>query len=696
MKQRYVDYMKGVHPRRAFLDGLEAEMNRTLQRGRRRIPQTRMIAAAAAAVALAVIGLRMIAVRPTDVIGQPPVVTAASALPDDSPLSQGSEPECTPAPTDACSDPSESGALFALQMIEEDAPEAPAADANPWYGCRLLTCETLTVYAENSTDSEIAAILQIGDAIWYDNPDGPTSDGSLQAIRWWNGSGMQTGWAGGFEPSDAESPLRALECTGKIRAPGVAMRYGAAIRSPEIARLDEGQYLSLYYQYGNWVFASTAPYDQTGEAPDPPAAGWIHVQDLWGIAAPSSEPTASSITTADDMRLELAFSGGAYWTTPDIVENSFARAMMFEDNLVGAHDSLPLEIRSGPDPDSPLIATLLPGTAYWLPDPPDDLHPSAVDSGCLTVRWLDEGTNELVDGWMCVRCDGSSGKDADNPVEPVQLPGRVCAEGACLRYGRSEDAPVIAELEVGQKLRLAYRAGNWIYASTEHFLEDGEAAATGWIHISEVEQLQWRTSIHCVELLADAVNVRDQPDGEIVATITREAAAQGAIRYGGATVPGQKGDWHYVILDRFSQAPVTGYISADLAHLNTFALGDELSLDGVVSCTLRYASAGYADGRLIEETISGERLHAWLARLSGASSAALDEPVCGEGAASLTLVWEDGREAELPLSGDSCTRVRHEDVTYDLRTPAERTAAFLNDGGVNLFDILPQYFDAFR
>lgn len=135
-------------------------------------------------------------------------------------------------------------------------------------------------------------------------------------------------------------------------------------------------------------------------------------------------------------------------------------------------------------------------------------------------------------------------------------------------------------------------------------------------------------------------------------------------------------------------------VSADLSRLHTFRLEAELELDGVTCATLRYSESSALGAA--EQTVAGERLDMLLERLRGAYSQETDAEVCAEGSAQITLTYEDGHTIALPLSGDSCTQVRYENVVYDLRTDAERTEHFLNDGGVNLRDILSPLFDQIK
>lgn len=414
-------------------------------------------------------------------------------------------------------------------------------------------------------------------------------------------------------------------------------------------------------------------------------------------------PSPAASYPPDDVRLELEMSDESVFAVSSIVENQ-DNIMLFEDNLVGAHNSSIVEICQSSELNSVVIAPLRPGTAYW---PHRDAE--AGDIVYLTdqkgreigyaerVTYLDEETNTLKEGWRhVIHADDPLPEVPDNPVERIQKPGKVKDGGASLRYGRSADAPIIALLEEGQKLGLGYRVGNWVYASTAPFCADDETPVTGWIHISEVVGMGWRMTINHVELTADEVNLRAAPDGALIYTVSRSDAEAGLLEYGGATVPGKTGDWHFVRVGAgfFKDFTQTGYISAEYSRLYTFRLESELNLDGVVSATLSYSQTSPFGAA--EQTVTGDKLDMLLDRLRSAYSESVYTEVCSEGTAAITLNYADGSMVSLPLSGDSCTQVRHGDVTYDLKTDAERTERFLNDGGVGLTDILGPIFDQIK
>lgn len=431
------------------------------------------------------------------------------------------------------------------------------------------------------------------------------------------------------------------------------------------------------------------------------------IEESIASAAPDSPKTTPSSTTGtesllppDDVRLDLEMSDEAVFAVSSIANQDWNHSvLMFEDYLAGSstHGSHIVEICRSSERNSVVIAPLRPGTAYWPVRGSDNAKELTNEKGDVIgyverVNYLDETTNTLKEGWRHVIYDAAPLPEVpDNPVESIQVPGKVKVGGTPLRYGKSAGAPVVAVLEEGQKLGLAYRVGNWIYASTEPFCANGETPSTGWIHISEVLGMQWRTTINHVDLTADEVNLRASPDGELIYTISKYDADNGLLSYGGATVPGKKGDWHFVTIsfawDDFVQ---TGYISADYSKLHTFRLKSELNMDGVISATLRYSDASPFGAA--KQTVEGEKLSLLLERLKNAYSESVYTPVCGEGTASIILTYADGSSVELPLSGDSCTQVRFGDVTYDLKTDAERTERFLNDGGVGLSDILSPIF----
>lgn len=313
--------------------------------------------------------------------------------------------------------------------------------------------------------------------------------------------------------------------------------------------------------------------------------------------------------------------------------------MLFDHYLVGAHDSSSVELHQSSVLNSPVVALLYPGTAFWPYDENGDVPDLTDGDGTVIgyathVTYLHEETNTLKDGWLHVIDDADPPLDvSNNPVKSIHLPGRVKSGG---------------------------------------------------------------TAIDHVELTADEVNLRTAPDGEVIYTLSRSDADADMITYNGITLPGKTGDWHYVSVGAgfFEDLVQTGYISADLSRLFTFRLEAELELDGVTCAALRYSESSALGAA--EQTITGERLDMLLERLRSAYSQGTDAEVCAEGAAQITLTYEDGHTIALPLSGDSCTQVRYENVVYDLRTDAERTEHFLNDGGVNLADILSPLFDQIK
>lgn len=389
------------------------------------------------------------------------------------------------------------------------------------------------------------------------------------------------------------------------------------------------------------------------------------------------------------------------FASPRIIANA-EDAMLFDHYLVGAHDSSSVELHQSSALNSPVVALLYPGTAFWPYDENGDVPDLTDGDGTVIgyatrVTYLHEETNTLKDGWLHVIDDADPPLDvSNNPVKSIHLPGRVKSGGTALHYGASADAPAVATLAEEQQLCLDFRVGNWFYASTEPFCVDDEAAVTGWIYVSDVIGLNWRTAIDHVDLTADEVNLRTAPDGEVIYTLSRSDADADMITYNGITLPGKTGDWHYVSVGAgfFEDLVQTGYISADPSRLFTFRLESELELDGVTCAALRYSESSALGAA--EQTITGERLDMLLERLRSAYSQGTDAEVCAEGTAQITLTYEDGHTIALPLSGDSCTQVRYENVVYDLRTDAERTEHFLNDGGVNLADILSPLFDQIK
>lgn len=715
MRQRYYRYMNDVRPSDALMSRIETEMRRELRQKRRKNPvPTRSISAvtvAAAALVLAVVGLKSIQPK-IDVVSPPTVSAPVSTqipMPTDQDIALSANTETATAAV------SESAVLYGLEMTDETVAEIKT-DVNYYYGCWPLPSwqAPLDVHADASADSAVIAQLVPGDVFWYADPTGSWQDGQLRQIRWFDAatSSMQTGWVDKAQSSSKDVELIELGIPGKIIADNTVVRYGASISAPEIIALSKGQYLHLSHQVGNWIFASTAPFDQTGENPPPPTSGWVYVKDIVGLQyaddvapEPTAAPTVNPSITypPDDIRLELEMSDDAVFTSSSIIGNQ-DNILMFEDNLVGVNNSSIVEICQSSELNSVVAAPLRPGTAYWPHKNADagDIVYLTNEKGkevgyAERVTYLDEETNTLKEGWRhVVHAADPLPEVPDNPVERIQMPGKVKSGGTPIRYGTSADAPIIAVLEEGQKLGLGYRVGNWIYASTEPFCTNGEAPTTGWIHITEVVGMGWRTAIYHVELTADEVNLRAAPDGDLIYTVSRSDASAGLLEYGGATVPGKKGDWHFVKVGAgfFEDFVQTGYISADYSKLHTFRLESELSMDDVVSTTLTYSDT--APFGAAEQTVTGEKLSLLLSRLKNAYSESVYTEVCGEGAATITLTYADGSTIGLPLSGDSCTQVRHGDVTYDLKTDVERTERFLNDGGVGLSDILGPIFDQIK
>lgn len=693
MRRRYIQHMQAIQPSPKFLHTLESGMNRELRRKGHDafLPRALTAAGVVAAAVLAVAGIGALRSDNPDIISPPPVVaagTTASVAPESTLLA-------------------ETDVLYRLEMLDESV-KSVLTDVNYYYGCYpLMPQEQLSVHETSAADSAIIETLLPGTVFWTDQFT--LSDGELREIRWYDAASasMRTGWAGKTANYDGESSLSALGIPGKVRAAEAVMRYGASINAPEIISIPEGQLLHLCYQTGNWVFASTAPFDQTVENPPLPTAGWVHVKDIVGLryaeetAAPTTAPTVNPTRAypPDDVRLELEMSDEAVFAVSGIADD-WGGVLMFNSNLAGAYNSSIVEICQSSELNSVVDEPLYPGTAYWphsdasagdLVDLTDKKGKVVGYAQCVT--YLNPETNTLKEGWIHTLYSADPRPEVpDNPVESIQMPGKIKTGGTPIRYGTSADAPVIAVLEENQKLGLGYRVGNWIYASTEPFCADGEKPVTGWVHITEVIGMEWRITIGHVELTADEVNLRETPDGKIIATLDKYTR----ISYGGVTVPGKTGDWHFVTVNAFEFAgpdavPVTGYISADYSKLNTFRLESELSLDGVVSATLAYSDTSPFGPA--EQTVAGETLLLLLDRLKNASSESVYTPVCGEGAASITLTYGDDSEVVLPLSGDSCTQVRYGDVTYDLKTDAERTESFLNDGGASLSDILSPVFD---
>lgn len=140
-----------------------------------------------------------------------------------------------------------------------------------------------------------------------------------------------------------------------------------------------------------------------------------------------------------------------------------------------------------------------------------------------------------------------------------------------------------------------------------------------------------------------------------------------------------------------SQGATTSSISASSAHLPS-TLSDQLALEDVVSCTLRYSPTEFYDNICYsEQTITGETLNQWLLRLGNARFIEVSESICAQGIATLTLTYADQTEIVIDLAGDSCPNILYNSILYDLRTDEERA----NHASISrcFNDILPQYFD---
>lgn len=413
------------------------------------------------------------------------------------------------------------------------------------------------------------------------------------------------------------------------------------------------------------------------------------------ITEPTSEPTAAVTYPPEDVRLELEMGDREVFDIRSVSSVSDTD-LFWVDYLIGAKDSYLIEIHQGIELNSVVVAPLRPGDAYW---PITDTDYNLVNFAQLIdekgnevgyaecVQYYDEATNTVREGWKHHLYDSTPPEvtEIPVPVERVQIAGEVRADNTPLRYGKNADAPAITTLDKGQLIAIGYRVGNWLYVSNEPY-SMGEKEFTGWMHITEVLGANWKTPLNQVDLLAESVNLRDKPDGKIIGTLTETSQ----ITYGGATVPGKNGDWHYVFANWFKEGSQNGYVSAEYTKLNTFRLESKLELSGVVSATLRRAGSEFHP---VEQTVEGDRLELLLERLRSACSEFVYSPVCAEGSAAITLKYADGREVVLPISGDSCTQVRYGDVTYDLKTDAERAERFLNDGGIGLSDILSPIFD---
>ncbi len=423
-------------------------------------------------------------------------------------------------------------------------------------------------------------------------------------------------------------------------------------------------------------------------------------------SAPTSAPTATPSPTTtlvpDDIRLELEMSEKeVVFRSQWLDESSTEQLVVFENNLVGAFNSSPIEIHESSDPASPVRATLLPGTAHWPIDPEDngiENLPGEEDIAngyAQRTVWLDEERNVLRDGYIIIDHNANPLSEVDeNPVEELHIPGKANGE-AVLRYGRYENAPAVATLEDGQLIGLGYRVGNWIYASTEFFVLSGEKPVTGWVHVSQAKGCSWAATVTSVELLGDKVNVRAKPDenSKILATLPRDFRN---IYYTGVTQTTKSGRWHLVRFGGSAKTDgfATGFISADYVSLAACPLASLVDLENVASATLAYGENA-PFGRT-SQTIEGERLSLLKERLYGALSVSTYESVCGEGTATLTLSYPDGTQEILPISGDGCTHLRCGDVKYDLRTEEERAYAWQNDGGAGMSDILSPIFDEIK
>ena len=197
---------------------------------------------------------------------------------------------------------------------------------------------------------------------------------------------------------------------------------------------------------------------------------------------PSSAP--------DEILLEIEMSDRELFTNNDVIREP--RSMLvFENNLVGSNDSLLVEIHQGTELNSVVIAPLRPGDAYW-PVRNSDANMQVTDTKgndvgyTELVQFYDEKSNTVKKGWKHTLYEMTPLEVPDNPVEPVLIPGIVRADNTSLRYGKNAEAPAVAVLQKDQHIGLAYRVGNWIYASTEPFCFGYETPVTGWIHVSEV------------------------------------------------------------------------------------------------------------------------------------------------------------------------------------------------------------------
>lgn len=411
--------------------------------------------------------------------------------------------------------------------------------------------------------------------------------------------------------------------------------------------------------------------------------------------SPAPTPTASA-SSQEEILLEIEMCDRELFTNNDVIREPRS-ILVFENNLIGSNDSLLVEIHQGTELNSVVIAPLRPGDAFWPVHSSDAVMQITDTKGndvgyTELVQFYDEKSNTVKKGWKHTLYGQIPPEVPVNPVEPVLIPGIVRADNTSLRYGKNTEAPAVAVLRKDQHIGLAYRVGNWIYASTEPFCFGYETPVTGWIHVSEVLGAAWKMTLNQVDLLADNVNLRDKPDGKIIASLNKNSQ----VYYTGDTVPGKNGDWHYVSVNWLKETKGTqnGYISADYARLYVFPLQNELNMDSVVSASMNYTDTSPFGAQ--EQTVEGDKLTLLLDRLRNARSTSIHQTVCGEGAAFITLTYADGHTVDLPISGDGCTQVRHGDVTYDLKTDEERTERFLNDGGVNLADILCPIFDKIK
>ncbi len=409
--------------------------------------------------------------------------------------------------------------------------------------------------------------------------------------------------------------------------------------------------------------------------------------------APTPEPAVTASYPPEDERIEIEMGDRKLYTNHDVIREP-GSMLITENNLIGTSGSPLVEIHQGTELNSVVTAPLRPGDAYW-PVKNDGSIVQLTDAKgkdigyAERVQVYDEAINTVKEGWKHTLYEVTPPEVPENPVERVLLPGYIRADNTLLRYGKNADAPAVAVLQKDQSIGLAYRVGNWIYASTEPFCFSDESPVTGWIHVTEVLGASWQMNLNHVELLADSVNLRDKPDGKIIGSLNKDSV----IYYSGDTVPGKNGDWHYVSVNWF-KGTQNGYISADYAKLYVFPLESKLNMDGVVSATLSYSETSPFGAA--EQTVEGEKLNLLLDRLRNARSHFIYGKVCGEGTATLTLTYSDNSEVILPVSGDSCTYVRYGAITYDLKTDAERVERFLNDGGVGSSDILSPIFDQIK